>query len=217
MKDPNVIPIEDNIATDSMLLRAALDNDQAAWQRLVETYGGQVYRWARNDGLQDSDAAEIANQVFALVARALPDFHHSRESDTFGGWLRRITQNAIADWRRAQQRQPCPAAGGSDNQRLLEDQAILAAVSSTRRPEPSPEQAAVERVRAGTRPDVWRMFWLLSVEGMTPDEVAAKCGVSVNAVYLAKYRTAKRIRRELANGGQSSVGGNDHGIGEQMS
>jgi len=217
--------MEEVSATDSMLLRAALDNDQAAWCRLVETYSAHVYCWARNDGLQDCDAAEIANQVFTSVARALPEFRHSGELDTFGGWLRQITRNAIADWKRSLLRLPFQAVGGTDNEEVLREHAILAARSSTRRtdasrrgPDASPEQVAVERVRTNTRPEVWRMFWLVTAEGMTPEEVAAECGVSLNVVYLTKHRIAKQIRREAGIVAESSNGGNDnHGTGEPLS
>jgi len=200
MKDRNVKPVHDVSATDSKLLRAALNNDQSAWCRLVETYGRLVYRWARNEGLQSCDAAEIINQVFTSVARALPEFHHGGELDTFRGWLWRITQNAITDRARAQRRQPFQAAGGSANQELLLEQLIVKALSSTRQPEPPPEQAAVEKVRIMTRPKVWRIFWLVTAEGMTPAEVAAECGVSVNVVYLTKHRLSKEIRRQLSGG-----------------
>ena len=144
MKDRTVKPIEEASATDLTLLLAALDNDQAAWHQLVETYFARVYKWARNAGLQDCDAAEVANEVFASVAKAVPNFHHSAESDTFRGWLRQITQNAVADWWRARQRLPDQAAGGNANFQLLNDVAIAAAISSTRRPEPTPEKSAVE-------------------------------------------------------------------------
>jgi len=183
-----------------MLLRAASNNNQSAWCRLVKTYSSLVYRWARNEGLQSCDAAEITNQVFTSVARALPEFHHSGALDTFRGWLRRITQNAIADRARAQKRQPFQAAGGSANQELLLEQLTVKVLSSTRQPEPSPEQAAVERVRNITYPKVWRIFWLVTAEGMSPGEVAAECGVSVNVVYLTKYRLSKEIRQQLSGG-----------------
>lgn len=218
MKDRSVKASEEVSETDSMLLRAALDNDQAAWRELVETYFGRVYRWARNAGLQDCDAVEIANGVFASVARALPDFHHSGEADTFRGWLRRITQNAVTEWWRTQYRQPYQAAGGSANQLIVNDRAILEAVSSTYSAKPSPERTAVERVRANVRPETWRIFWLVTTEEMTPDEVATECGVSVNAVYITKFRIAKQIRRELGIDDDLPAGGRGNdGTSHQVS
>jgi len=211
MSDRNEKPANDVSATDSMLLRAALNNDQSAWCRLVKTYGSLVYRWARNEGLQSCDAAEITNQVFTSVARALPEFHHSRALDTFRGWLRRITQNAIADWARAQRRQPFQAAGGSANQELLLEQLIVKDLSSMRQPEPSQEQAAVEKVRIIAHPKAWRIFWLVTAEGMSPGEVAAECGVSVNVVYLTKHRLSKEIRQQLSTG--SAQGESPQGLG----
>ena len=46
-------------STSSSLLMRVKGRDPDAWQRLVNLYGPLVYRWAREAGLQDSDAADV--------------------------------------------------------------------------------------------------------------------------------------------------------------
>jgi RNA polymerase sigma-70 factor (ECF subfamily) len=202
MKDRSIKHIGEASATDSRLLRAALDQDEAAWSELVRTYGGRIYRWARQGGLQDIDAAEVTNQVFVSVARGLPEFRQEKKGSSFRRWLRTITQHAVAAWYRAQNRDICPAVGGSDNRDILQLQAMSSIASSTGGHHgASAGEAAMERVRLRTDPKIWRIFLLVTAEQLTPAEVAVECDVSRNVVYITKHRLAKEIRQELSGGG----------------
>ena len=144
----------------------------------MHSYGGRVYRWIRQAGLQEIDAAEVANQVFVSVARALPEYRRGEASGSFRKWLRTITYNAVTDWFRVQQKQVCQATGGSDNRTMLQNHAMSSVASTEGIKEISAEQAAMERVCQRTDPSVWRVFWLVTAEQMTPEEVAAECGVA---------------------------------------
>jgi RNA polymerase sigma-70 factor, ECF subfamily len=204
MKDRSVKPLDSVSTTDSTLLRGAAKSDQAAWRDLVETYSGRVYRWARKAGLQDSDAADVTNQVFASVTKGLAGFRREDKSATFRGWLRRITQNAVTDWRRLRAREQCQPCGGSENLTFLQlkpDQPSATTHSHQLAPRTSPESRAIEQVRLTTPPDKWRIFWLLTAEEMSPEEVALECNVTLNVVYLTKHRITKRIREQLEGTG----------------
>jgi RNA polymerase sigma-70 factor (ECF subfamily) len=43
----------------------------------------------------------------------------------------------------------------------------------------------------------WQAFWLYVVEDRPPDDVAAELEMTVEAVYQAKSRVLRRLRREL--------------------
>jgi RNA polymerase sigma-70 factor (ECF subfamily) len=43
----------------------------------------------------------------------------------------------------------------------------------------------------------WKACWECVVEGRPAAEVAAELGISENAVYLARCRVLRRLRREL--------------------
>jgi RNA polymerase sigma-70 factor (ECF subfamily) len=85
-------------STSSSLLERAKSRDPDAWRWLAEFYGPLVYNWARAAGLQPSDAADVAQEVFRSVSVKLADFRHDRTHDSFRGWLWTITRNKVRDY-----------------------------------------------------------------------------------------------------------------------
>jgi RNA polymerase sigma-70 factor (ECF subfamily) len=61
----------------------------------------------------------------------------------------------------------------------------------------SPKQRAVELARAGVEDRTWQVFWQMTVDKLPAAEVAKQLGMSVAAVYKAKYRVMRLVRREL--------------------
>jgi RNA polymerase sigma-70 factor (ECF subfamily) len=49
------------------------------------------------------------------------------------------------------------------------------------------------------QPSTWQAFWEHVVEDRPAPEVAARLGVTVNAVFKAKARVLARLHRELAD------------------
>lgn len=99
-------------STSLSLLERARANDSDAWRRLSRIYGPQVYRWARQAGLQENDASDLVQEVFGVVATRISDFRRDRVGDSFRGWLYSIARNKIRDHFRALARRP-DAAGGT--------------------------------------------------------------------------------------------------------
>src|SRR5687767_373104 len=97
MTDNGVVSVGQQSTIASSILLGAQQQDPEAWRALVARYSGRVYKWARKAGLQDSDAADITQQVFAAAATVLPNFRREAPGDSLGGWLYRVTQNKIRD------------------------------------------------------------------------------------------------------------------------
>ena len=89
-----------------------------AWRRLVDLYGPVVYRWCRQMGVNDADAADLVQEVFVAVAAHLEQFHRDRPEDSFGAWLRTVTQNKVRDHLRRGRHQAA-AKGGTDAYRYI--------------------------------------------------------------------------------------------------
>src|SRR5438067_1653747 len=68
------------------------DAEQAAWQQFVELYTPLLCQWARRLGLQNHDAADLVQEVFAVLVRKLPNFRYDPDR-RFRGWLWTITVN----------------------------------------------------------------------------------------------------------------------------
>ena len=204
--------------TSSSLLRRAKSADAEAWEQLVETYSRRVYRWCRQAGLQPADASNIVQEVLRSVARKLGDFRRERASDTFRGWLRRITQNKLRDHYRSQAKRVDRAIGGTDAHQMIEtvsesaDASEFAFPDSTTNGELSNSgvglcqisNPVVARVRNEFSDRDWRFFWRVVVDGQSAVEVGNEFDVTANTVRLVKMRILRRLREEFAEHSEST-------------
>ena len=190
-------------STSTSLLDRVKAQEPEAWQRLVDLYGPLVYRWCRQSGLQAEDAADVGQEVFAAVAGKVRQFRRDRPGDSFRGWLWTITRNKIRDHFRRRCGE-AEARGGTDAQQQLAqvpDQPPDDSPATGPRPQEESilEHRAMELIRAGVEDRTWRAFWLVAVDGRAAPDVAEELGMSVQAVYDAKYRVRRRIRQELGD------------------
>src|SRR5262245_15322932 len=58
----------------SLLERLRLPGDPAAWARFVALYAPLIYGWGLRAGLQESDAADLAQEVLVTLLQVLPTF-----------------------------------------------------------------------------------------------------------------------------------------------
>lgn len=186
-------------STSSSLLQRAQDNDELAWERLCRLFGPTVYRFARRLGLPSEDAADIVQDVFAVVAGSLVSFDRSAPNSTFRGWLYVITRNKVRDRARFLSRRP-ETVPATDVRLDLTQQAENLAddddsgdSTETRRV----VQRALELIQVEFERSTWRAFQRTAVEGASPADVARELEMTVGAVYKAKSRVLQRLRSEL--------------------
>src|SRR5258707_1223697 len=86
----------------SLLDRLRDSAEQEAWNRFVKLYTPLLFFWARRLGLQDQDAADLVQDVFAVLVQKLPEFTYNRNQG-FRRWLHTILNNK---WRNQQRRHP---------------------------------------------------------------------------------------------------------------
>jgi RNA polymerase sigma-70 factor (ECF subfamily) len=179
----------------SLLARLADAQDRAAWHQFVELYGGLVYGFARQRGLQDADAADLTQEVFLDMARSAGRWHYDPRQGRFRGWLYGVTRHHIARFLRARQAQAVASGGSSAQHRLDQEPG----------PGPDPEavweqefrrrlfRLAADHIRGDFAPTTWEAFWQTAVEGRSGVAVAAELGLSVGAVYVARSRVLARL------------------------
>ena len=56
---------------------------------------------------------------------------------------------------------------------------------------------AAEQIRGDFREATWQAFWQTGVEGKAAKDVAARLGLTVAAVYLAKSRVMTRLKEQI--------------------
>jgi RNA polymerase sigma-70 factor (ECF subfamily) len=179
--------------SSSLLLRLRQPGEQASWQRFVDLHTPLLYFWACRMGLSAEDAADLVQDVFLTLVRKLPEFEYD-PTRSFRAWLRTVTENRWRDFRRRRAIAPrdtgdaalADAAVPDSTAELWEGeyrQLLLA--------------RAAQLMQAEFQPATWRACWALVVEGKSGAEVAAELGLSLDAVYAAKSRVLRRLRREL--------------------
>jgi RNA polymerase sigma-70 factor (ECF subfamily) len=186
-------------STSLSLLQRARANDGDAWSRVVSLYGPLVRLWCGRAGLGAEDAEDVCQEVFAAAAAHLNGFRRDRPGDTFRGWLRVITRNAVLAHHRRNGGRP-QAEGGSDALGRLQDVADPLAGSGEEEAEAGLlYRRAVEQVRGEFEERTWRAFWLTVIEGRSPAALGAELGVSAAAIRQAKSRVLRRLREELGD------------------
>ncbi len=182
----------------SLLVRIRDPRDELAWREFAEIYGPLVVRLARAKGLQEADAADLAQEVFRDIARsAETGGYDSPARGSVRGRHVAIARNNVVD-RLPARRRPPPGAADTAVQDLLEalpapstDESALFEAEYRRRL----FDWAAERVRAGSTEAAWRAFELTGVEGRPASEAAAALGTTVGTVYYYKSRIMAAIRR----------------------
>jgi RNA polymerase sigma-70 factor (ECF subfamily) len=184
----------------TLLARIRDGQDVVAWREFVQLYGPVVYRFARNRGLQDADAADLMQDVLRSVARNAHRMEYDPKKGTFRGWLYTVTRNKIYNFLSSQRNRP-RGSGDSDAQERLE--------AAPAREEDGPDvewekeyqrrltARAMERVRDEFQPATWDAFWQTAVEGIAAADVGAGLKMSPGAVYVAKSRVLARLRDEV--------------------
>lgn len=182
------------LSTSSTLLRRLRNgpSEAAAWERFVDLYTPLFLAWARRLGLEEHDAADLIQDLFATLLEKLPRFEYD-PAKSFRAWLKTLLLNR---WRNQQRRRQRQRPAGE----------ALAALPGPNEP-PEFEEAeyrehlvgrALRLMRAEFTEQTWRACWETAVHARPASEVAAELGLSVNSVYLARSRVLRRVREELS-------------------
>jgi RNA polymerase sigma factor (sigma-70 family) len=186
-------------ATRPSLLIAIRDvGNQSAWSEFVGLYTPLVFRHCLRRGLQEADAADVAQEVMKSVAGSIARFEYDRRKGSFRSWLLTVTRNKLANFftRRARRGDE---TGETSVQELVGSEASPSESADWEREyESRVLNWAMEHVKAEFQEGTWRAFWGTAVEERAVAEVAAELGMSAGAVYIARSRVIARIRRRVA-------------------
>jgi RNA polymerase sigma-70 factor (ECF subfamily) len=182
----------------SLLIRVRDPADQAAWHEFVEIYRPVILRLARQKGMQDADAEDVAQQVLVAVAKAVEHREHDPKRAKFRTWLHRVAHNAILNALTRGR----PDRGSGDSALL----AVLNAQESHREPDSDLLRLEYRRevfrwvarqVREEFKQATWDAFWLTAVEGRPVEAAAEELGKNPGAIYAARSRVMQRIQQKV--------------------
>jgi RNA polymerase sigma-70 factor (ECF subfamily) len=172
-------------------------SDQAGWEQFVDRYGPHIYRWCREWKLQDADAEDVTQEILVKLTRKLRAFEYD-PSRSFRSWLKTVTHHAWKDFVDGRERLRCAPVDRPAQDLTL---TLEAREDLTRKLEEAFDlellETAKARVRLRVAPHTWEAFQLASIEGLPVAEVAAKVGLQVAMVYVAKSKVQKMLQEEI--------------------
>jgi RNA polymerase sigma-70 factor (ECF subfamily) len=183
----------------SLLQRLRQNPDPGSWQRLVDLYTPLLRDWLRRAALQPQDADDLIQDVFSVLVKELPQFEYEPARGSFRGWLRTILANRLRGYYRARQTRPT-AAGGSDFAQIaaqLEDPHSELSQLWNQEHDQHIWRRLLELIKHEFEATTWDAFQRVTVDGVKPAQAAKDLGISVNAVFIAKSRVMRRLRREM--------------------
>ncbi|MCL5124860.1 MAG: sigma-70 family RNA polymerase sigma factor [Deltaproteobacteria bacterium] len=182
---------------DFEFVRATLDGDFSAFERLVDKYHGKIYRHLRKMVSDASVAEDLLQDTFLSAYRGLQGFNRA---SSFSTWLFRIATNAALMYLRRER----PETVEYDDRIMSELADVLT---------PSPEfvstpleillsmegkakiEQAIEQL-----PVIYRSVVILrDVEGFSLEEVATIVGASIPAVKSRLHRARNIVRESLTS------------------
>jgi RNA polymerase sigma-70 factor, ECF subfamily len=174
----------------SLLDRLRSPADADAWVRFVRLYTPFLYHWARRRGLDSADTADLVQEVFAQLLKALPTFKYD-PNRSFRAWLAVVVGNKWRELNRKHRLHLVPATDladrpGPDDD--FDDREYRSHITGR----------ALRLIQAEFAPATWKAFWAVVVHGRPADVVAAELRLTPNAVYLARGRVLRRLRADLA-------------------
>ena len=171
-------------------------DDEAAWVRLFELYEPAIRKFAESQG-GGSDSEDIAQEIFLRLVEVLRGGRYSTDAGKFRSYLATLIRHELVSrWRKHQ------ARGGEANISMDdEDSGVIPAVASETaaimdakwrlaRHEAAVEHALTKTALSQRSKDVYCAYVL---EERPIDEVAARFGISNNAVSQIKTRVEKMI------------------------
>jgi RNA polymerase sigma-70 factor (ECF subfamily) len=155
---------------------------------VYDNWFGKVRQWTRALAADSCDADDLAQNVFLIVHRRLPEF----DGRNLRGWLYTITTNQVRDHRRS----------AWSRTRADNSEAALAGMPSVH---PTPAAAVeigeqlealaeiVARVSAGPR----TAYLMFTLDQYTSKEIAAMQGASLNTVHCRIRRTRETVTAQM--------------------
>ena len=165
---------------------------ESAFDAIYSEWFHEVSRWVRAFGGLDADLDDLVQEVFLVVRRKLGSF----DGRNLPGWLYRITQRTVSDYRRrAWFRRYFQPRG-----RVLEE-----VIDPAPNPEHQAQRRDAERILVNLlgklTPARRAAFILFEIEGYSGEEIAKLEGVPVKTVYTRLHYARKdffRLVSELA-------------------
>jgi RNA polymerase sigma-70 factor (ECF subfamily) len=192
-----IMPRQNSAATDAELVQRIGQRDHAAFEMLMRTYNGRLFRVARAILKDDAEAEDALQDAYLEAYRHIGDFRGTAQLAT---WLVRIVVNQALMRLRKQRRSTVVPferhdAQEPDQEMQLADEHQETAPATMMRAE---VRKVLER-RIDELPIVFRtVFIMREVEEMSVEETAEALGIPPATVRTRLFRARALLREGLA-------------------
>ena len=184
-----------NETTRSSVLRAVADTEnEAAWNRLFNLYAGFVFSIARRKGLNDTDADDMVQMVFADLARNLPTFKYDREKGRFRSYLTGLVNWRVIDRLKTLKRD---AELKADFRKYVRSAAGKDDTFAEREWQAAATEEALRRIKPDVRPEHYAAFVASAIEGQDTETVTKLYGISSDNLYQIRKRLTAKLRKTV--------------------
>ena len=199
--------VDPNRRTSFTLINRVKDlDDDAGWREFFDRYRWLVLRVASQHGLTDAEAEEVAQEVFARVARNIGVFETGGRPGAFRKWLRQMSTWCALTARRKRQIDVQSLDEPETEDQPSPAEEIANPESSNPHTEVSDRdfhELLLRRLKQLVSPRDFDIYQRITFEGLTPQQVADQMGLSRGAVDTSLSRTRLAARRELTRLGEN--------------
>ncbi|MDD7986818.1 sigma-70 family RNA polymerase sigma factor [Lentisphaera marina] len=184
--------------TRRTLLQKLNMGSQVAWNDFDKTYRKLILLRGRDRGLHPDELDDLIQMVLINIFKQNSIFKYDGSKGRFRDYLKTIIDRRSFDLIRKRK-------NALESLNALGDKGIVLSSDDHENAEKHWEEEwqkhlleqAIEYVSAEVQPQTITIFRLLTQEHMTPEEVAEKLEINVDAVYVVKHRMMKRIKPVL--------------------
>ncbi len=172
------------MAMDTTLIQRAIDGDERAMRQLWSLHAPHIDAVVRRLVGHEDEAADIAQEVWIQIFRALPTY---RGDSQFGTWAHRIAVNRTLNALRRTRRLARIETDIDEDTAFVEhgsERALLA--------------ASIEDATARLSPGARTVFVMHDVEGYTHEEIATELGITAGGSKSQLFKARAKLRKLLA-------------------
>lgn len=185
----------------TLLERVKNQNDSAAWEEFIELYKNYIYVIVRSMSIFEHDADDIVQQVTFKLWKNLCDYQYDPSRARFRTWVRTVTKNEVLSFIRKRKAEVSAFSEHDSRQELLYLDAIkLPEIDRIAEEEWKVfiTNTALEVVQHYFSEPVLQVF-MLSLDGLTPTEIAERNNMPRRTVYKYISRVKVCLIDEIDN------------------
>lgn len=180
----------------TLIERVKNSQDDRNWEEFVHYYSDYIYKIIFSMGLPHHDIEDLRQQILLKTWNALPSMTYDPDKNPFRSWLCTIVKNTVRSfYRKASTKMKGKEQEISES---FSDLSTLPDVDSIAEKEwkVHVSSLAMESVSKKFEEGVIKAYKMF-VQGASGEEVAEKCDLSINSVYVYKNRVQNALIKEV--------------------